>query len=96
MKWFRILVGGEHVKMDVANEHRYMGCFVTRFVNAATPDLARTIVIAAVRANPRLDGLILNDDDDPPLFFVDEIDEVSELDVPEDELGFVLFDDEDK
>ena len=96
MKWFRVLVGGEHVKMDVANERRYMGFFVTRFVNAATPDLARATVIAAVRADPRLDGLILNDYDDPPLFFVDEIDEVSELDVPEGELGFVLFDDENK
>ncbi|WP_216922325.1 hypothetical protein [Synechococcus sp. CCAP 1479/9] len=82
--------------MDVANERRYKGFFVTRFVNAATSDLARATVIAAVRADPRLDGLILNDDDDPPLFFVDEIDEVSELDVPEGELGFVLFDDENQ
>ncbi len=96
MKWFRVLVGGGHVKMDVANERRYMGFFVTRFVNAATSDLARATVIPAVRADPRLDGLILNDDEDPPLFFVDEIDEVSELDVPGGELGFVLFDDENQ
>jgi hypothetical protein len=96
MKWFRVLVRGEHVKMDVASERRYMGFFVTRFVNAATPDLARASVIAAVRAAPGLDGLILNDDDDPPLFFVDEIDEVSELEVPEVEPGFVLFKDENQ
>jgi hypothetical protein len=96
MKWFRVLVGGEHIKMDVASERRYKGFFVTRFVNAATLEHARSSVIAAVRADPRLDGLILNDDDDPPLFFVDEIDEVSELDVPEGEPGFVLFDDENQ
>lgn len=94
MKWFRVLVGGENIKMDVAGERRYMGFFVTRFVNAATLDLARASAIAAVRADPRLDGLILNDDEDTPLFFVDEIDEVSELDVPEGEPGFILFDDE--
>ncbi|MEA5389883.1 hypothetical protein VB738_01290 [Cyanobium gracile UHCC 0139] len=73
-----------------------MGFFLTQFVKAATSDFARATVIEAVRADPRLDGLIMNDDDDPPRFFVNEIDEVSELDVPEGELGFVLFDDENQ
>jgi hypothetical protein len=94
MKWFRALVRGQHVKMDVADERRYMGFFVTRFANAATPDLARASVITAVRAAPRLDGLILNDDDDPPLFFVDEIDEVPEVEVLKVDPGFVFFRDE--
>ena len=94
MKWFRVLVGGEHCRMDVSGVQRYMGFFVTRFVEAATPDLARTSAIAAVRADARLDGLISNDDDDPPTLFADEVDEVSGLDVPDVEPGFVLFQDE--
>jgi hypothetical protein len=73
-----------------------MGFFATRFVKAATPELVRASVIAAVRTAPGLNGLILNDDDDPPLFLVDEINEVSELDVPEGEPGFALFDDENQ
>jgi hypothetical protein len=80
--------------MDVSGVQRYMGFFVTRFVEAATPDLARTSAIAAVRADAKLDGLILNDDDDPPKLFVDEVEEVSRLDVPDVEPGFVLFKDE--
>jgi hypothetical protein len=59
--------------MDVANESRSMGLCVTRFGNATTSDLARATVMAAVRADPGLDGLIVND-------------EVSALDVPEGEL----------
>jgi hypothetical protein len=82
--------------MHVAGERRYMGFFVTRFANAATPDLARASVIAAVREAPGLDGLVLNDDNDPPLFFADEIDQVSELEVPEVEPGFALFEDENQ
>lgn len=93
MKWFRVLVGAEHVTMDVARKPRHMGFFVTRYVNAATADLARASAISEVRADPRLHGLMLNDDDDPPRFFVEETDEVSELDVPEGEPGFVLFED---
>jgi hypothetical protein len=80
--------------MDIANERRYMGFFTTRFANAATPDLARTTVIAAIRADPKLDGLILNVDEDPPLFFVDEIEEASERELPRVEPGFVFFEDE--
>jgi hypothetical protein len=80
--------------MDVAGERRCMGFFVTRFANAATPDLACASVIATVRAAPNLDGLMLNDDDDPPLFFVDQIDEVSDIEVPKVEPGFVFFNDE--
>ncbi len=77
--------------MDVSNEHRYMGFFTNRFVNAATPEIASASAIAAVRSAPKLHGLILNDSDDPPLFFVDEIEEVSELEVPEVESGFAFF-----
>jgi hypothetical protein len=94
MRWFRVLIEGKHVKMDVASERRYMGFFVTRFVHAATPALARTLAISAVRADPKLDGLILNNDDDPPVFSVDEIDEVSEVEVLKGDTGFVFFRDE--
>ncbi len=96
MNRFRVLVGGKYIKMDVAGDRRSMGFFVTRFVEAATPDLARASAIATVRADARLDGLILNDDDDPPLLFVDEVEEVSERDVPEVEPRFVFFKDEDQ
>lgn len=96
MKRFRVLVGGEHFKMAISGDQRYMGFFVRRFVAAATHDLARAGAIAAVRADASLDGLILNDQDDPPILFVDEVEDVSERDVPEVEPGFVLFRDEDQ
>lgn len=80
--------------MDVSGGNRYMGFFVTRFVKAANPDLACASAIAAVRSDAQLDGLVLNDENDPPRLFVDEVEEVSELDVPDVNPGFVLFEDE--
>jgi len=94
MSWFRVLVEGRHVKMDVASECRYVGFFVTRFVNAETPTLAGALAISAVRADPKLDGLILNDDDDPPVLSVEEIEDVPEADVLKDGPGFVIYPDE--
>lgn len=94
MKVFRVLVLGEHFKMNVSGEQCWMGFYSTRFIKAANPHEARSSAIAAVRLDTKLDGLALNGVDDPPLLFVDEIEEVSELDVPEVEPGFVLFKDE--
>ncbi|HIK45686.1 MAG TPA: hypothetical protein IGR64_12505 [Leptolyngbyaceae cyanobacterium M65_K2018_010] len=94
MKMFRVLVLGEHCKMDVSGDRCYMGFYVTRFVEAATPEDARVAAIAAVRRDARLDGLILNDEADPPLLLIDEIEAVSELDVPAVEPGIVFFRDE--
>lgn len=96
MRWFRVLIEGEHVMMDVASERRYMGFFVTRFVNAETPALASALAMSAVRTDPKLDRLILNNDDDPPVFSVDEIDEVAEVDVLKGDPGFVFFRDEEQ
>lgn len=94
MKVFRGLVLGEHIKMDVSGNQCWMGFYSTRFIKAANPHEASTSAIAAVRLDTKLDGLVLNDVDDPPLLFVDEIEEVSELAVPEVEPGFVFFKDE--
>ncbi|MFN9719800.1 MAG: hypothetical protein ACK58L_13960 [Planctomycetota bacterium] len=94
MKIFRVLVGGSHLMMDVDGEHRYMGCFVTRFVKATDTQLACRSAIAEARAEAGFDGLILNQADDPPLFCVEESEEVFESDIPDDEPGFVLFRDD--
>lgn len=94
MTTYRVLVRGEHFKMDVSGDQRHMGFYVTRFVKTGSLDLAHASAIAAIRADPKFDGLILNDDNDPPRLFVEEIEEVSELDVSDINPGFVLFDDE--
>lgn len=94
MKKFRVLVRGEHFKIDISGSQRYMGFFVTRFIEGKTPYLAGTSAIAKVRADAKLDGLILNDENDPPMLFVDEVEEISEFNIPDVNLGFVLFEDE--
>ena len=94
MKTYRVLVLGEQCLMDVSDRRRYMGFYVTRFVRGTSRDHASGVAIATVRADPKLDGLLLNDESDPARFSVDEVSEVSEDEVPTENPGFVLFDDE--
>lgn len=93
MKHFRALVRGEHFRIDLSGERRHLGFFVTRFVAAADADLVRAVALQAVRTDEKPVPLVLNDDDDPPRLFVDELEEVSAVDVPDVEPGFAFFDD---
>lgn len=94
MRMFRILVLGEHFKIDMPGDPCYMGFYSTQFIQAETLDEACASAIAAVRANKKLDGLVLNDEDNPPVLVVDEVEEISELDVSKVEPGFVFFKEE--
>ena len=82
MKCFRALVSGEHFLMNWDGDVRYTGFFVTRYVSEETEAEAARSAIAAVRSEDKLEGLVLNTAEDPPRLLVDELDEVSEDDVP--------------
>lgn len=94
MKTYRVLVLCEHCLIDVSDSRRHMGFYVTRFVRGTSCVHARDSAIATVLTDPKLDGLILNDESDPPRFSVDEVSEVSEHDVPTVSPVYVFFDDE--
>ncbi|SBO41985.1 hypothetical protein [Cyanobium sp. NIES-981] len=94
MKVFRVLVLGEHFKLDYSGNQGYMGFYSTRFITAANSDVASAAAIEAVRLDPRLDGLAINAVDDPPRLSIEEIEELTDLSIPEAKPGFVLFEDE--
>lgn len=94
MPWFRVLVRGEHFKINVSGQNRYMGFFVTRFVEVETSDLADAAAIAAVRSDDKLNGIVLNASNDPPRLFSDEVEQVSRRDVPDMPHGFTVFEEE--
>ncbi|MFO0011206.1 MAG: hypothetical protein ACK553_00525 [Planctomycetota bacterium] len=94
MKYFRVLVLGEHFKLNWAGTICYKGFYVTRYVAEETAEEASIAAIAAVQAEDKLEGLILNSEDDPPRLLVDELEEVSEADFPAAQPGYVFFEDE--
>lgn len=95
MKYFQALVSGEHFLMDWGGGVRYMGFFVTRYVSEETEAEAVRSAIAAVRSEDKLEGLVLNTAEDPPKLLVDELEEVSEDDVPSTLPGYVFYREEE-
>lgn len=91
MKRFRALVLGEHFKLDWDGAVRYMGFYVMRYIAEENEEDAIKSAIAAVKSEDKLEGLILNAQDDPPRLMVDELEEVSEEEIPEALPGYVFF-----
>ena len=53
-----------------------MGFYVTRVVEARNPDEAELAAVNLVREDSHLKGNVLNERDDPPMLYADEIEEI--------------------
>ncbi len=68
-----------------------VGFYTTRFVESATPDAVEEAAVALIRQDPDLKYAVVNDRDDLPMIFVDEITEIPEANVPGVGRGFTFF-----
>jgi len=93
MAWFRIFIRGDNFLLQDpgTREIKRHGFYTTRFVEALAPESAEEIAVAHIRADPKLEGCFLDQQTDPPVISVEEIEEVSEADVPPTSLGFAYF-----
>ena len=71
------------------NEPTRLGFYATRFVEAKSYKAAEILALDLVRHDKKL-GRLLNARDDPPMLFIDELDEVPASNV-ESTPGFTFF-----
>jgi hypothetical protein len=57
-----------------------MGFYVSRVVDAQNPNEAELAAVDLVREDSRLKGNVLNERDDPPMLYAEEIEEIEESD----------------
>jgi hypothetical protein len=74
--------------MEVDGKPTRVGFYTTRFVEANNGDGAEVLAVDLIRSDSWLRKAVSNDRSDPPMIFAEEIEEV---DVPEDALGFSFF-----
>jgi hypothetical protein len=91
MPWFRTLVRGENFLMSTDGKTERLGFYTTRFVEAEGPEGAEMAAVESIRADTQLAQAISNDRSDPPMIFVDEIQEIMETDILSVGSGFTFF-----
>ncbi len=94
MRHFRILILGEHYKLDWLGRPRYMGFYVTRFVRCNSVEEAEEIALTSVQNDKTLQSKVLNEKHDPPRLRIDGLEEISQIDVAPTPPGFVYFEEE--
>ena len=68
------------------------GFYTTRLVEAPSRDEAERFAVESLRQEDRLRGRVLNHQSDPPMLFVEEIDELSPAEAVEDRaLGLAFY-----
>jgi hypothetical protein len=86
---YKVLVRGENFVFLLDNEPTRLGFYATRFVEAKSYKAAEILALDLVRHDKKL-GRLLNARDDPPMLFIDELDEVPASNV-ENTPGFTFF-----
>ena len=74
MNKFKIIVEGKNFNILIENAVQKCGFFTTRFVEADSLDSAENTALDLIREE--LKGMVLNEEDDPPSLFFDQIEEI--------------------
>lgn len=91
MPFFRILVRGENFRMNVSGSVGTFGFYTTRFVEVENPETVENEAVAAIRTDPELTCAVLNNRDNPPRIFIEEIEQIPQSDIPDVAQGFTFF-----
>jgi hypothetical protein len=76
LKYFRVLLNGQNLSIELEGKVQKVGFYTTRFVEADTQEEAEASAIDLIRADARLLTIMLNAIDDTPVFLIDEISEL--------------------
>jgi len=74
-KTYRVLVNGRNILTDYDGRVCKVGFYTTRFVVAPTASKAVIVATDLVRRDPKVVPLLQNDELDPPVFAVQEVEE---------------------
>ena len=75
MSRYRVLVNGKNFLLEVEGRAQKVGFYATRFVEAADPEEAEGAAFEMIRSDPGLRGIVLNEQDDPPMLYAEEAEE---------------------
>ena len=92
MNKYRVFILGENFLLDLGEGPRPMGFYTTRYVEAGNEEGAEQAAVEVVREDEHLCSLTLNEPDDSPMLYVQEIERVDSL---QSVRGFTFFPMED-
>ena len=76
---YRVLVHGVNFFLELDGERRRFGFYTTRVVRASGPEEAEAKAVELIRDDGQLSSNVLNQDDDPPMLYAEEVERLGPL-----------------
>jgi hypothetical protein len=89
---YRVKINGRNFFMNHEGVPIRTGFYTTRFVEAANPREAESKAVELIKNDTELVRMVLNERDDSPMLYAEQIEEVSAL---QDVAGYTFYTDED-
>ena len=80
MKKYRVFLQGKNFLLNIDDKTEKIGFYTTRFVEANDELEAENKSVELIRNDPQLRQLVLNEKDDPPTIYQEDIEELSDFD----------------
>lgn len=97
MKNYKVFVRGENFLINLDGVNQKMGFYTTRFVEAESEVAAEYAVMDILRSDPKLVKGVLNEESDPPMMYVEELEELESMKgYPVPGTGFTFYPEETK
>ena len=92
MSKYQVGINGENFLVNLDGEVRKLGFYTSRIVDAKNPKEAELVAVDNVRGDSALKGIVLNERDDSPMIYAEEIEEIKEFDFENDiNIGFSWY-----
>lgn len=97
MKKYKVLVRGEHFLINRDGKDKMLGFYTTVFVEAKDDEQADERAIDLLRNDQEFRVSVLNEHSDPPMMFVEEVEELTSFeDLHLPRTGFSFFPEENQ
>ena len=96
MRKYRVVLNGVNFWLTLDDQPQRLGFYTTRFVEADNVEMAENHAVQLIRDDPNLFPLVLNEQSDPPMVYVEDIEEIDSFEgAGELNTGYTFYPDED-
>lgn len=92
-RYWRVLLRGDNFLVNLKDTPTKIGFFATRFATAEDEEAAESLAVTMVKSDPELIQAVMNDKNDAPMIYLEDIEEIANFDTEGAGYTFFIADD---
>lgn len=92
---WRVLLRGENFLVHLKDTPTRIGFYATRFATANDEEAAEALAVTMIKSDPELIQAVINEPSDPPMIYLEDLEEIANFDTEGSGYTFFMAEDED-